>query len=82
MEARSRGSASSHSRATQSFTARAKAAARSSLNSSCTPYRQLQIANRVPNGSSTCSAMRAAVAGARPAESRQSARTVSGALVG
>ncbi len=60
--------------AIQSFTARAKAAPRSSLNGACTPYRQLQMASRVPNGSSASAASRSTVVAGLPSASRQSAR--------
>ncbi len=49
IEARSRGSRSSNSLATQSFTAAQSAAAMSSLNSAIAPCSGLQIAKRVPN---------------------------------
>ena len=82
MEARSRGSRSSHSLAIQSFTARANTAPISSLNGNCTPYRQFRIAVPVPNGSSACAASCSTVVAVRPSAPRQSARVVIGAFVG
>jgi len=82
IEARSRSSRSSHSRAIQSLIARAKAAPMSSLNSACAPYRQLQMASLVPNGANPCAASACGVVAALPVSSRQSARAVSGLRLG
>ena len=58
------------------------AAPKSSLNVACTPYRQLQIAIEVPNGSSASLPSRSAVDAGFPRSSRQSARAVSGLFDG
>ena len=82
MEARNLGSLSSHSAAIQSFTARANPAPMSSLNRSCTPYRQLAMAMLVWNGFSACWRNNSRSEPGRMPSTRQSGRAVSGLLAG
>ena len=82
IEARSRGSRSSNSLATQSFTARQSAAAMSSLNSATAPCSVLQIAKRVPNGRAPRAGSCRDCRRARRSAPRQSGRALSGEFGG
>ncbi len=78
-DARSRGSLSSHSAASQSFTARASAAPMSSPYIAIEPCRQFRMPMRVFHGSSACARSASTVAAGRSTPARQSGRALSGA---
>jgi len=82
MEARSRGSVSSHSAASHLLMARQNASERSSLNSACAPCSTLQMAKREPNPSSAWARSSAGSLPGRPLAGRQSGRPESGAFGG
>ncbi|MBN8907281.1 MAG: Asp-tRNA(Asn)/Glu-tRNA(Gln) amidotransferase subunit GatA [Rhodospirillales bacterium] len=78
MEARRRGSRSSHSAAIQSLIARHSAAERSSPKMTCAPCRQFRMAYWVPTLSSSCDWSSARSVPGLPFAGRQSGRALSG----
>ena len=82
IDARRRGSRSSSSFAIQSFTAAHSAAAMSSLNSATAPCSTLQMAKRVPKGSSACRRIASRSPPGSPDVCRQSGRALSGEFGG
>ena len=82
IDARSRGSRSSSSFATQSLTAEHSAIAMSSLNSATAPCSTLQMAKREPNGSSAWRRIMSSVPPGAPDSCRQSGRALSGEFGG
>jgi len=73
---------SSHSFASQSFSARQNASAMSSENTICTPYSGLQMPNATPNGSSACACISRRFEPGLPLAGRQSGRDEIGELAG
>ncbi len=82
IEPRSRGSLSSHSLTSQSFSARQNASAMSSENTICTPYSGLQMPVLTPKRSSACVFMSSRLEPGLPCAGRQSGRDEIGELVG
>ena len=82
IEARSRGSRSSSSFAIQSLTAEHSAIAMSSLNSATAPCSTLQMAKRLPNGSSAWRRIMSRSPPGAPDGCRQSGRALSGEFGG
>ncbi len=82
IDARNRGSRSSHSFATQSLIARQNAADKSSLKIACAPCKTLQIAYLLPNPSSACARNVSKSQPALPLAGFQSGRALIGALPG